>query len=217
MGSLLAVDDMMSQLVDELDASGDLANTVVLFTSDNGYLLGSHHLQQKMAPYEESLRIPLVVTGPGVRQGTEQRMVTLADVMPTVLELAGLPVPANADGRSLVPLLRGEPTSWRTDLLAEYRSVYSDDQSPETAFIADLIDVPTYQAVRTERYLYVEWFPDPTRPGYREPELYDLATDPYQLDNLIRTRSGDTVTVLLWWLLRLRLDQLRPCSGVTCR
>src|SRR5919112_130753 len=110
--SMLAVDDMVGDLVKSLKRSGELDNTYIFFTSDNGFHLGEHRLGAgKWTPYEEDIRIPLIVRGPAVPQGrTLHQMVLNNDLAPTIAELAGADAPAFVDGRSLVPLLlRGEP------------------------------------------------------------------------------------------------------------
>jgi N-acetylglucosamine-6-sulfatase len=110
--SMLAVDDMIGELIKALKESGELDNTYIVFTSDNGFHLGEHRLGAgKWTPYEEDIRIPLIVRGPGVREGrTLHQMVLNNDLAPTIAELAGADAPSFVDGRSLVPLLlRGEP------------------------------------------------------------------------------------------------------------
>jgi N-acetylglucosamine-6-sulfatase len=118
--SMLAVDEMVASLVEELEAAGELDNTFILFTSDNGYQLGEHLIRFKKGyPYEESTRVPLFVRGPGVPNGSKVEDLTLnTDFAPTFADLAG--VPFSADGRSLAPLVRGEDLpSWRSAILLE--------------------------------------------------------------------------------------------------
>ena len=116
MGSLLVVDDMVARVVQELDAKGELNNTTFVFTSDNGLSLGTHRLGQKMAPYDESVRVPLVMSGPGIPVGSDSHLVINNDFAPTLLQLAGAGEQSDMDGRSLVPLFAatsfpGETTS----------------------------------------------------------------------------------------------------------
>lgn len=132
MGSLYAVDEMIDGLLTSLDDKGELDHTLIIFTSDNGYNFGAHRLPHKMAPYEESIRVPLVISGPGVRAATEPRLVLNNDVAPTILDLAGLPFD-DLDGRSMVPLLRGEGVSWRDDFLIQYRATYHPDHLAQHA------------------------------------------------------------------------------------
>lgn len=115
MGTLYAFDELIGGIVQALQDNGEFENTILVFTSDNGYNLGAHPLIHKMAPYEESLRIPLVIAGPGIQPGVEDCVTLETDFAPTFLALAGLVVPADIDGRSLVPLLSrtpGAPSSW---------------------------------------------------------------------------------------------------------
>jgi N-acetylglucosamine-6-sulfatase len=109
--SMLAVDDMIGELIKALKESGELDNTYIFFTSDNGFHLGEHRLGAgKWTPYEEDIRIPLIVRGPGVGKGrTLHQMVLNNDLAPTIAELAGADAPSFVDGRSLVPLLREQP------------------------------------------------------------------------------------------------------------
>ena len=119
--SMLAVDEMVGSLVDELEAAGELDNTYIFFTSDNGWFGGEHRIRSgKNRPYEESARVPLFVRGPGVADGATTEKLTLnTDFAPTFAELAGVSFPA--DGRSLTPLLHSEEPSspWRSSVLLE--------------------------------------------------------------------------------------------------
>ncbi|MFI7064708.1 sulfatase [Kribbella sp. NPDC050124] len=229
MGSLLALDDLVAGIVTTLESTGELDNTYIVFTSDNGYNLGAHRLVQKMAPYEESMRVPLVVTGPGVPRGRTKDIAISTDFAPTVLELAGLPTPDDVDGRSLVPQLRGEKaTDWRTDFLAEYGGpgprgqdgVYQEyvpDPLSNVFSEVFLVDLPSWSAVRDERYLYVRWYDEERDEDDREYELYDLSKDPYQLDNLLATEAGRTQYADEVRRLDARLQHLKECSGASCR
>src|SRR5215212_8517512 len=128
--SMLAVDEMVGSLVDELEAAGELDNTYLFFTSDNGWFGGEHRIRSgKNRPYEESARVPLFLRGPGVAAGVKTEKLTLnTDFIPTFAELAGATFPA--DGRSLVPLLQGEePSSWRSSILLE--KLPQEDSSEE--------------------------------------------------------------------------------------
>ncbi len=226
MGSLYAVDDMVAAVVAELDAKGELGNTYFVFTSDNGYNLGAHRLSQKMVPYEESLRVPLVIAGPGVKQGSTSAFAMQTDFAPTFYQLAGLPIPSFVDGRSLVPLFQGRtPANWRTDFEVQYVNTASSlgpeaelppGLSPElTAFLG--VDIASYRALRTEQYLYVEWYDEERTPKLHEYELYDLTADPWQLDNILATAAGRQASADLVAGLRTRLATLAECAGQSCR
>lgn len=225
MGSLLAVDDLMANVFDALERTGELDDTYVVFTSDNGYNLGSHVLIHMMAPYEESLRVPFVVIGPGVPQGTEERMIVLHDLAPTVLELAGVPVPEWIDGRSVVSLLRGDnPAIWRVDFLAEYETGWAHRGFgwglPEPEYFEEQIlggqDIPSYRAVRTEHHAFIEWAYDDGSGRRTALELYDLEDDPYELENLLAGPDGHAEHAGLVADLQTRLERLSTCAGTAC-
>jgi N-acetylglucosamine-6-sulfatase len=188
--SLLAVDEGVQQLVSALEKVGELHNTLIVFTSDNGFMHGEHRIATgKVVLYEPSIRVPLIVRGPGVpRAQRRSQLVTNADLSPTFLEAAGGLAGLPQDGRSLYPLLRDPGLEWGRDLLIEGRSTGLN-----------------FNALRTPRYKYARY-----STGTRE--LYDLARDPDELDNLARdTRYKD-----LRIELSRRLDKLRRCSGRSC-
>ena len=166
---LSAMDDSLGRLLAELDGLNLSSNTVLVFTSDNGFYLGEHCLGDKRSAYDESLRIPMLVRYPKrFPSGTvRDEMVLNADIAPTFLELAGIPVPKSMQGCSLVPLLMSTPTEWRKSFLAEY---FLDREYPNT---------PTFLAVRTRDAKLVKY------PGHEEwTELFDLSEDPYEIRNL---------------------------------
>lgn len=221
MGALMAIDDMIGALVDVLEATGELENTVFFVSSDNGYNLGAHRLVGKQGPYEESVRIPLLVAGRDVRVGTETRMVNQTDFAPTFLDLAGVPH-EDRDGHSLVPLLRGEPAPWRADQVFEYNATWGgqygvcdtlDDVLAEIEGGNTRVMVPSYRALRTEDVLYVEWY----RGAVHEYELFDLTSDPFQLENLLATDEGMQAHAATVATLQARLDALVTCAGEGCR
>jgi N-acetylglucosamine-6-sulfatase len=175
----ITIDDMLTTL----EQQQKLDNTVVVFMSDNGYLWGEHRLQTKYRPYEESIRIPMAVRFPTAIPATrvDERIVANIDVAPTMYELAGLPIPSFVDGRSLLPLLREDPgLVWRDDILLEAREF-------------------SYNAVHTRDFVYIE-------NGGDIGELYDLRTDPYQLNNEIRNAAYDEIELDM----RARLNRLKP-------
>ncbi|MFD8102297.1 sulfatase [Nocardia fluminea] len=225
LGSLKALDEMVADIVATLAATGELDNTYLVFTSDNGYSLGAHRLTQKMAPYEESMRVPLAIAGPRISSGRSDAMALSIDLAPTLFDWAGIDVPGHVDGRSLVPVLAGDGTGWRADFLAEYGGAGFDgrdgiiqEQVPGTATPAMyMFDMPSWSAVRTGRYLYVRWY-DRERPlEDREYELYDLDADPYQLTNLIKTAEGHAANAQLVEDLDRRLTELNSCTSLSCR
>ncbi|MES1241912.1 MAG: sulfatase [Acidobacteriota bacterium] len=194
LASLLAVDDLVERLVTALEETGQLDHTVILFTSDNGFLLGEHRVPDgKLLPYEESIRVPLIVRGGGFPAGaTALQPVANIDLAPTIVAFTGARARRQMDGRSLLPLAL-DPTEGRDrDLLLEGFSRNSAR--------------PSYEAIRTPRWLWVEY-----RNGSRE--LYDLEADPLQL----RSRHGDPALAAVQADLARRLAKLRTCAGATCR
>lgn len=167
---LAAIDEGIGLLFKALEETNQLDNTIFVFTSDNGYFWGEHGLGDKRWAYEESIRIPLIVRYPKlVKPGTApDALVMNIDLAPTFLELGGGKPTKDMQGRSLLPLLRGEAGGRRTALLTEY----FQEQGFER--------VPTWHAVRTERWKYVRYA------GHPEwDELYDLSADAYEMKNLI--------------------------------
>jgi arylsulfatase A-like enzyme len=215
----LAVDEMVGSLVEELEAAGELENTYIVFTSDNGYHLGTHRLNHgKKTPYEEAARVPFFVRGPGVPAGSKvEDLVLNNDMAPTFAELAGVEF-VEVDGRSLAPLMRGENPPWRSSVLLEAfldgRSAggevveKGDDQEEdagEDGGEGSRTDRTAFGAIRTEAHKYVEH-------DNGEKELYDLETDPYELDNVYESADPSLVEDL-----KARLGALRDCEGDGCR
>lgn len=175
---LLGVDESLARIEQTLRDAGVLDDTIVIFTSDHGYFYGEHGLnEERRLAYEETARIPLIVRYPAVARpgATEPRLTQIIDLAPTILTVTGVTDTVPRQGRSLVPLLRGEDTPWRSSVLIEY---YSDTVFPRIVTMG-------YQAVRTERHKYIDYL---ELDGMDE--LYDLQTDPYELDNLIDTDTG---------------------------
>jgi len=178
---LLGVDESVGRLVEKLKAIGEYDRTVFIVTSDHGYFYGEHQLNdERRLAYEETIRIPLIIRYPPVARAgaTPPQMVQTIDLASTVLALAGAPDSVARHGTSLVPVLRGTDSAWRTSVLIEY---YSDAVFPRIRNMG-------YQAVRTERYKYIHYL---ELPGMDE--LYDLATDPFEMTNLIDTPAGRAV------------------------
>jgi N-acetylglucosamine-6-sulfatase len=192
---LLAVDESLDRIVATLKEAGTLDRTVIVVMSDHGYFYGEHDLnEERRLAYEESARIPLIVRYPPLAPAgaTPGELVQAIDLAPTVLELAGVSDPTPRQGKSLVPLLRGEQPPWRKSVLIEY---YSDTVFPRIRNMG-------YQAVRTERYKYIHYL---ELPGMDE--LYDLESDPHELDNLIGSaRERDLLPALQAELARLQKE-----------
>src|SRR5215218_5337057 len=204
--SLQAVDDLVAAVVRTLGEKGVLPNTYIVFTSDNGFHHGEHRIRYgKARPYEESVRVPLVISGPEVAAGsTTDQLVLNTDYFPTFMDLAVAQTPSYVDGRSLLPLLKPPPTGsapppWRTAILIEGRGSGSD---PE-------IEVDrNYNAVRTSTSKYVEY-----EGGFRE--LYNLSppgtpgADPNEVANSYNPTTPPTDLVS-------RLQALKSCAGSGC-
>jgi N-acetylglucosamine-6-sulfatase len=165
---LAAVDDGVGQLLETLRERGTLDNTLIVFTSDNGYFHMEHRRWDKRLAYEESLRIPMVVVYPSkIEAGlTITEMVSNVDFAPTVLAYAGLPMPEQMQGASMRPLFEGQVKGWRESIFYEYWT--------------DLVHaIPTMRAVRGERFKLIQY------PGLDDiDELYDLEKDPHEMTNL---------------------------------
>jgi arylsulfatase A-like enzyme len=154
----------------ELERQKITGDTAVVLSSDHGFFLGEHHLYDKRLMYEPSIRVPMMVRYPGhVKAGTKSdEMVLNLDMAPTLLEIAGLAVPAEMQGKSMLPLAEGKPNvEWRKDWLYEYYEYPGFE------------NVKPCRGVRTQRYKFVHFFVEP-----EEFELYDLKTDPDEKDNL---------------------------------
>ncbi|MDX2032272.1 MAG: sulfatase [Blastocatellia bacterium] len=171
--SLAAIDEGVGDILRALRETGQLDNTVLVFTSDNGYFYGEHGLSvERRLAYEESIRMPLLVRYPrAIKAGVVRDELTLnIDLAPTLLDLAGAAVPKAVEGRSLAPLLAGKRTAWRNSFLIEY---YTDTVFPRVLQMG-------YKAVRDQRWKYIHYL---ALDGMDE--LYDLKTDPYEMKNLI--------------------------------
>ena len=233
--SLQAVDEGIETIVNTLKANGQLDNTYIFFTSDNGYHLGNHRqVVGKIAPYEEELRVTMIVRGPGVPAGkTLEHLTGNVDLAPTWADLAGAKAADFVDGRSLVPLMRDNPpplSQWRqafalengpdriteTGVTAtptpdtEQQLLEPQDQDEkDTASLPParqrIRSVPPFRGIRLQTWSYVEYITG-------EVELYDLETDPYELQNLASTADPK-------WLAQLaaRVRELATCKASSCQ
>jgi N-acetylglucosamine-6-sulfatase len=196
--SMLSVEDLLRQTIATLQDTGELGNTYIFFTSDNGVHRGQHRVPfGKKAAYEETIGVPLSVRGPGIPANeVRQQLVINNDLAPTIAELAGVNIPSFVDGKSFAPLLTSSPpSSWRTAFLEE---AWKEEGGTNAR-------VPTHKSVHTKDHILIE-----NNTG--EKELYDLNADPYQLQNKPRTGNEQ-----LYSTLESRLNALRACSGEACR
>jgi N-acetylglucosamine-6-sulfatase len=221
--SLQSVDEMVAGIVSTLESAGHLEDTYIFFTSDNGYHLGEHRLPQgKNTPYEEDIRVPLLVRGPGIRAGLHiEGLAGNIDLASTFVELAGTNSPDFVDGRSLVPLLFREPvSSWRRAYLLERGLRPGPNQASETeeentpSQTSNLLETPDssfdevrliYVGLRTDDFTYIEF-------NNGTIQIYDLKKDPYQLENF-----ASTADPALLERLHSQLSQLKECAGPSCR
>jgi arylsulfatase A-like enzyme len=215
--SMQAVDEMIGDLVDTLQATGQLTNTYIFFTSDNGYHMGQHRMAPgKYVGYEEDINVPLFARGPAVPiSQTVTQLAGLGDLAPTFAEIAGIEIPDYMDGRSLLPLLGASPPvveDWRQAILFEqyvgdHRLVRDPLGEPPDPFdSARFEDVPLfYNGIRTATLKYIEY-------DNGERELYDLAADPYELENQYLTADPALVSQMAAWLHLLHI-----CAGLECR
>ncbi|PVG83353.1 hypothetical protein DDE18_08655 [Nocardioides gansuensis] len=203
--AILAMDKEIAALKTELEALGEWEDTVLVFTSDNGYYLGEHRLRQgKVNGHEPSLRVPLVMTGPGLRDGSVRYApTTLVDLTATLLDFGGAAAPRQADGASRVPALFGADEGWTTPVLIE--SAHGP-RGKENGFAPLSKDARTAIGVRTARYTYIRY-----RNG--DTELYDLATDPHQMESLHSSKAHADLRRALAQVWQ----QLRYCAGAGCR
>ncbi len=197
--SLQALDDCVEAVYRAVERRGELANTYFLFSSDNGYHFGEHKIYAgKWTEFEEAMRTPMVVSGPGVAPGaSREEFVLNNDVAATLCEQGGAAVGPTSDGRSFAPLLRGEQVPWRTAFLFEnwQKAQPNGAASPS----------PTFTAVRTLNFKYLENVAG-------EASLYPLHADEYELTSRHATASAN-----LRDTLKGRLEALRDCAGHECR
>jgi len=177
-GCVKRLDEALGRLLDALKSLDLMKNTIVLFTSDHGCHFKTRNWEYKRSCHESSIRVPTALQGPGFDGGGQIRqLVSLVDLPPTLLDAAGLPVPDQMQGRSFLPLIRGETEGW-----------------PEEVYI-QISESQVGRAIRTDRWKYAviaydkePWF-DPVSDRYVESELYDLEADPHELTNRIDSES----------------------------
>jgi N-acetylglucosamine-6-sulfatase len=199
--ALLGVDDLVQNVVSTLQATGELKNTVILFTSDNGFFHGEHRVPQgKVRLYEPSIRVPLLIRGPGVPKGVHRSQpVGNVDLAPTILDFARAKAGRKQDGMSLRPIMDSK-LDWPGRGL-DLETYFTPDTSEDPE------DPPlNYQGVRTDRYLYANY-------GTGEQELYDLRNDPFELQNASANPAYARVKASLQTLL----GGLANCAGRSCR
>ncbi|XP_065919908.1 N-acetylglucosamine-6-sulfatase-like [Dysidea avara] len=227
--TLLSVDDLVGEVVTTLQTAGVLDNTYIFYNSDHGYHLGQFNQQgEKRQPYDEDIRVPLIVRGPGINSGKKTDRIALnIDITPTFLDLAGFKVPEDIDGVSLKPVLLNTTDLWRDDFMIEY---YGEGSSPsgcmgvihpppgQQVFLHDCHN-NTFIAVRTinEKYnnIYSEFYSTDDAPiavgnTYFQ-EYYDLKTDYWELKNTYNSADVEMIKQL-----KERANKLYHCQGQSC-
>jgi arylsulfatase A-like enzyme len=201
--SVQAIDAMLGRINQTLTDAGVAGNTYVIFSSDNGYHMGEHRLTPgKMTAFDTDVRVPLIVTGPGVPGSRViEQVAENIDVRPTFEDLAGVPVSSSVDGHSLAALISGDSVvDWRSAALVEHRGPVRDPADPDAPG-AESPNPPSYNAIRTADTLYVEYVTG-------ERELFDLRSDPDQLVNV-----ADDVDPLTVAQLHTALVAATECQG----
>src|SRR4030095_10949925 len=210
--SLQAVDEMIKKIIETLERTGELRHTYIVFASDNGFHLGQHRLLQgKQTPYDEDIRVPLIIRGPDVpaRRSITQLAVE-TDLAATFADWASIVPPGFVDGRSLEPLLKkslSPSLEWREGVLIEHSPGHEPFMSwfeKRLFLVKDKPRLTAYRAVRWSRYLFVQY-----QSGERE--FYDLLHDPDELHNIVA--KVDPI-----WIKRysLWLDHFSNCKGPDC-
>jgi N-acetylglucosamine-6-sulfatase len=192
--ALQSVDDLVASVVDALQSAGKLDDTVIVYTSDNGFLFGEHGLVGKAAAFEEAIRVPLLVRGPGIPENeTRTQLVNNLDVAATIVDLAGASPGVVLDGRSLSPLFADNTAAWRSAIAFE--SPVSRFRGPAERF--------TGLRTATRKYIKFE---------SGQEKLYDLVADPHELRSVAAKHSyaGDLAS------LRSLNDRLKTCAGASC-
>ncbi|MBV6402726.1 MAG: Choline-sulfatase [Anaerolineales bacterium] len=207
--TLQAADELIAQVIDALEETGELESTYVIFTSDNGFHLGQHRLNAgKGTLFEEDIHVPFAIRGPGIVPGSVVRgyLAGNVDIAPTLADLAGVVPPDYIDGRSLMPLFHGTlplTETWRSAYFLEtYRGGAEEEETENDDALVRLMGS---FGLRTLDYLYVE---SDDRPA----ELYDMKNDPYQLMNIAPTTEPAFLAQLSEWL-----NKLKNCAADECR
>ena len=182
--SLIAVDESLGKVIEALEKIGELENTVIIYSSDNGYFMGEHTFKDKRLAYENSIRVPMIIRYPRlIKESTEiDEQCLNIDLAPTILELAGIDKPNYMQGESMLDIITGKKNSkWRKSILFEY---YVDDAWPYAG--------PDQLAVRTNQFKLVDNFLENDID-----ELYDLINDPGEMNNLINYEEYETIELEL--------------------
>ena len=191
--SIMSIDDLIGKVYVSLEINDEIDNTVIIFTSDNGFLFGEHRLIGKLIPYEESIRVPLFLRAPNFSTQSIDSLVVNNDLTPTISDLAGIEAEIPMDGSSLVPLLEDPSTKIREGFLIESFTIKKN----------------FYHAIRGNNFLYVEY-----GGAYNYTEFYDLKSDPFQESNLANCINDQCEIIEPYhtWL-----EELKKCGMGTCQ
>jgi|GEM_PF-3759088 len=218
--ALIGVDALVGAVYDELDARGLLNNTLIIFTSDNGYLMGEYRMGEKSAAYDDATRVPLIIKMPGMQGINENQLVANIDLAPTILDFVGLDwqnANYKIDGRSIIPILSGNMSDWRDMILLEHHYPKGIQIKEPYQKIPDYFGVRSVALNTTsDPFLYILYGDDPFASDGNDKgfsELYNIKNDKYQIQNV---RNDSRVKAALDELEKHRLD-LSVCSGVSCR
>ena len=226
LGALLAVDDLVAELIHTLDQLALLESTYVVFTSDHGFRFGQFSMPQgKWNAYENDLRVPFLIRGPGITPGsTFEGLASNVDVMPTLLDLAGgaSSKPPLWDGRSAAPIILGQTqlskASWRTELLVEYfndrdviRYEHLEDASNNSFRLLRRIDPASQQDLSFAQFVGPDNWDFTSPVPSAETELFLLASDPFQMHNVFEAAAPTMRSEL-----EATLSRLSRCKGPTC-
>lgn len=204
LAAMLAVEDLVADIIEIQTERGRMENTWIVFASDNGFHLGQHGLRHgKETQFDEDLRVPLIVRGPGVQAGSVVTAMTLnTDIAPSLAAMAGVAVPEWVDGRSWLPWLVGpRPTVWRQAILLE-RGAQPQQEDIEEGEPSH--QMKAFVGIRTQTRKLIHW-------ANGALELYNLDVDPYELENQASQNPVDLAPLSDW------LTRLQNCAGLTCQ
>jgi arylsulfatase A-like enzyme len=193
---IYGVDQTVGDIFKKLEEKGMRENTVIIFTSDNGFYLGEHGLAGKWFIHEESIRLPLIISDPRRKNKNRKcdKMTLTTDMAPTILDIAGIKPPVSMQGTSLLPALEEDPQNWRKEFFYEHLFEHNT--------------IPKSEGVRTQRYKYVRYL------GKDHEELYDIKNDPLEQHNLAKQRvkkTNELRTKCDTW--RKKLDTWNPAKA----
>ena len=198
-GYYAAVSFMEAQvgvLLKTLDSLGTLNNTIIVLWGDHGWHLGGHDLWEKHTNFEQAIRVPLIIAAPGIKPGKTRSLSEHVDIFPTICDLAGTPVPAFLDGKSLKPLMVNNKAKVKEFSVSQYPRKLKKEEQRSLGYANNKL---MGYAMRTEKYRYVLWMNDFTS---KEPfsnkkvyasELYDYDKDPLEKENVVNDKKYSAI------------------------